>query len=431
MYDCRTAVDTLGRMRVLVDTTPLRVSRDFRQLFVGQSVSVIGTTVAGAALPFQLYDLTGSSLAVGLLGVAELGPLLVFSLVGGALADSIDKRRLMLGLTTAAMACSVGMAINASLAHPQVWAIYVLAALTSAVFGARYPVHRALVPLLLGDDLRPAGYALQATLGSLGMMIGPAVGGVLIAAWGFPVAYGLDAVSYVFALVAYAGLSPSPPFAGAARASRDSVVEGLRFLRGQPVILSVFGVDLLAMVFGFPRALFPALTERLGGGPTLYGLLLASVAAGAFLASVLSGWTVHVKRSGRAILIAVTAWGAAITVVGITREPAIVLAMLLCAGAADMISGVYRSTIAAEVTPDELRGRVSGVEFAVYAGGPVLGDVEAGVVGGLLGVPFAIVSGGIACVVGAALFAVLVPSFARYVRPTTDDAAPAGASTST
>jgi MFS family permease len=137
MYDCRTAVDTLGRMRVLVDTTPLRVSRDFRQLFVGQSVSVIGTTVAGAALPFQLYDLTGSSLAVGLLGVAELGPLLVFSLVGGALADSIDKRRLMLGLTTAAMACSVGMAINASLAHPQVWAIYVLAALTSAVFGAR------------------------------------------------------------------------------------------------------------------------------------------------------------------------------------------------------------------------------------------------------------------------------------------------------
>ena len=181
-------------------------------------------------------------------------------------------------------------------------------------------------------------------------------------------------------------------------------------------MMGVFGIDLIAMVFGMPRALFPALAHRLGGGPGLYGLLLSSVAAGAFVASLASGWTTRVKRHGRAVLWCVTIWGATIAVAGMTRMTVVVLAMLACAGGADMISGVYRSTIAADVTPDDLRGRVSGVEFAVYAGGPVVGDIEAGVVGGLFGVPFAIVSGGVACVVGAGIFAARVRSFATYVR---------------
>ena len=182
--------------------------------------------------------------------------------------------------------------------------------------------------------------------------------------------------------------------------------------------MSIFAIDLLAMVFGMPRALFPALSERLGGGATLYGLLLAAVAAGAFLASLASGWTGVVRRQGRAVIVAVAVWGAAVAAAGLVRAAVPVLLLLVVAGAADMISGVFRSTVAADVTPDELRGRVSGVEIAVYAGGPVLGDVEAGVVGGLLGLPFAVVSGGLACVAGAAAFAALVPSFARYVRPT-------------
>jgi MFS family permease len=193
------------------------------------------------------------------------------------------------------------------------------------------------------------------------------------------------------------------------------------------VIISTFGIDLLAMVFGMPRALFPALTQRLGGGPMMYGLLLSSVAAGAFVASLVSGWTIRVRRQGRAVLWCVTAWGISIAVAGLTREPAIVLTALACAGGADMISGVYRSTITADVTPDKLRGRVSGVELAVYAGGPVIGDIEAGIVGGLVGVPFAIVSGGVACVVAAAVFAVRVRSFATYRRsfPASTTASPA------
>jgi MFS family permease len=252
------------------------------------------------------------------------------------------------------------------------------------------------------------------------MMAGPAVGGILIGALGLTATYSVDVVTYLLALLAFAGIAASPPMGNADKASVASVLHGFRFLRGQSVIMAVFGIDLLAMIFGMPRALFPALTERLGGGAALYGILLSSVAAGAFIASITSGWTGRVRRQGAAVLWAVAIWGAAIAIAGLTLNVGVVLVCFGIAGAADMISGVYRSAIAAEVTPDDLRGRISGVEIAVYAGGPVLGDVEAGVVGGLIGVPFAIVSGGIACMAASALFALRVKSFARYVRPSAD-----------
>ena len=404
-------------MRLLVDTTPLRVSPDFRRLWIGQAVSFLGSTITTAALPYQVFHQTGSSLAVGMLGLVQLGPLLVFSIIGGALADSIDKRRLLLAVTVTALGLSLALAANASMDRPQLWLLYVLGGATSAVFAVTFSVLRSLLPMLVDDELRPAAYALQSTYGSFGMMAGPAVGGLLIGAFGLTSAYAVDVGTYCIAVVVFIGLAAAPPVEGASRASPLSVLQGFRFLRGHSVVMSVFGIDLLAMVFGMPRALFPALAERLGGGPALYGLLLSSVAAGAFVASLLSGWTSRVHHQGRAVLWSVAAWGAAIAVAGLTRAPALVLAMLAVAGGADMISGVFRSAIAASVTPDELRGRVSGVELAVYAGGPVLGDVEAGVVGGLAGVPFAIVSGGVACVVAAATFALRVRSFATYVRP--------------
>jgi MFS family permease len=403
-------------MRLFVDTTPLRASRDFRHLWIGQAVSFFGSTITAAALPYQVFHQTGSSLAVGLLGVVQLGPLLLFALAGGAFADSIDKRRLLLGVTATSLVCSFALALNSSLDHPQLWLLYVLGAVTSGTVAVAFPVLRSLLPMLVDTELRPAAYALQATYASFGMMAGPALAGVLIGLFGLTSAYTVDAVTYAVALAVFAGIAPAPPVAGSRGASTSSVLEGLRFLRGHSVIMSTFGIDLLAMVFGMPRALFPALTDRLGGGPVMYGLLLASVAAGAFVASLVSGWTIRVQRQGRAVLLAVAAWGTAIAIAGIVRVPAVVMVMLAAAGAADMISGVYRSAITADVTPDELRGRVSGVEFAVYAGGPVLGDVEAGVVGGLLGIPFAIVSGGVACVVSAAVFATRVRSFATYRR---------------
>jgi len=403
-------------MGLLVDITPLRVSRDFRRLWLGQAVSFAGSTITAAALPYQVFHQTGSSLDVGLLGIAQLGPLLLCSLAGGALADAVDKRRLLLGVTAVSLACSAALALNASLDHPQLWLLYVLGAASGGAFAVSFPVLRSLLPLLLAEDLRPAAFALQSTYGSFGMMAGPALSGLIIGVAGLTTAYGVDVATYALALVFFAGIAPSPPVAAGTRASSSSVLEGIRFLRGHSVIMSVFGIDLLAMIFGMPRALFPALTARLHGGPLMYGLLLSSVAAGAFVASITSGWTARVQRQGFAVLVAVASWGAAIAVAGLVRVPAIVMLMLACAGASDMISGVYRSAIAADVTPDELRGRVSGVEIAVYAGGPVVGDVEAGVVGGLVNVPFAIVSGGIACVVSAAVFSTRVRSFATYRR---------------
>jgi MFS family permease len=402
-------------MRVLIDTTPLRVSPDFRRLWIGQAVSFLGSTMTAAALPYQVFHQTHSSLAVGFLGVAQLGPLLVCAIVGGALADSIDKRVLLISVTVAAMVCSIGLAINSSLDHPQLWLLYLLGAAASGVLALTFPVLRSLLPLLLEEALRPAGFALQSTYGSFGMMAGPAIGGVLIAVVGLTSTYCVDVATYALALIAFVGIASSPPIGDGNRASVASIREGLHFLRGQSVIMSVFGIDLLAMIFGMPRALFPALTERLGGGPALYGLLLSSVAAGAFVASITSGWTGRVRRQGRAVLYSVAVWGAAIAVVGLTLSPAVALAFLAVAGAADMISGVYRSAIAADVTPDDLRGRISGVEMAVYAGGPQLGDIEAGIVGGLVSVPFAIVSGGLACVAAAGIFAVKAKSFSGYV----------------
>ena len=402
-------------VRLLMDTTPLRVSVDFRRLWAGQAVSFVGSTMTTAALPYQVFHLTGSSLDVGLLGLAQLAPLLLFSVVAGTFADGFDKRRLLLVVTVSALFCSGGLALNSSLAHPQLWAVYLLGAVSSAVMAATFPVVRSLLPLLLAEDLRPAAFTLQSAYGSFGMMVGPAVAGALIGAAGLTPTYTADVGTYVIALVVFSSLSPSPPVPGAKRVSAASLFEGLRFLRGS-LVTSIFAIDLLAMVFGMPRALFPALTHRLGGGPGLYGLLLSSVACGAFVASLASGWTGRVRRHGLAVIVSVAGWGAAIAGAGLTRRAPLVLALLAVAGGADMISGVFRSTMAADVTPDALRGRVSGVEFAVYAGGPVLGDVEAGVVGGMAGLPFAIVSGGVACMVVAGLFAVFGVRLRRYER---------------
>src|SRR5215471_3045309 len=401
-------------MRLLVDITPLRVSRDYRRLWAGQGVSLFGSMITTSALPFQVFDQTHSSLAVGLLGAAELGPLLLCAVVGGSLADRIDKRRLLLVVTTASLVCSTTLAVNASLAHPQLWLLYVVGPVASGVTAISFAVVRSLLPLLLAQDLRPAGFALQSMYTSFGWMAGPAVAGLLIGSFGLGSAYAADAATFVVAFVVFLGLAPSPPLAGAAGTAMQSLLAGLRFVGGHRVILSVFAIDLAAMVFGMPRALFPALADRLGGGPVLYGLLLSSVAAGAFLASLSSGWTTRVRRQGRALLGAVAVWGACIAAAGLTLQTVVVLTLFACAGGADMISAVFRSSIAANLTPDDMRGRVSGVEFAVYAGGPVLGDVESGVVGGLAGVPFAIVSGGIACVIVAGLFAARARGLATY-----------------
>ena len=406
----------MGLRALAVDTTPLRVSRDFRLLWIGQAVSLLGSVMTMVALPWEVFERTHSSLDVGLLGVAQLVPLLALSVVGGAVADAVDRRSLMIRLELALAACSVLLALHASLAGHTLWPVYVLAAATSGISAMHFATLRSLVPLLLPTELRPAGFALEATYGTFAFMIGPAVAGALIAAVGLTATYAADAVTFVAALVAVVLITPHPPVAEA-KASRASVLEGLRFVRGQQALVAVWGADLIAMVFGMPRALFPALALRLGGGARALGLLHAAVAAGSFLASISSGWAGRIRRHGRAIVWSVMAWGVAVAVVGLAHSIWLAVLLLSVAGAADMVSGVFRSTVAADVTPDELRGRITGLEFAAYASGPLLGDAESGAVAALAGVPFAIVSGGLACVAGAGLLAVLAPRLMRYERP--------------
>src|SRR3954447_14261510 len=367
-----------------VDTTPLRQSRDFRLLWIGHSVSFMGSVMTTVALPWEVFQLTGSSLAVGLLGVAELIPLLTLSIVGGAVADAVDRRTLLIRLEIALAFCSALLALHAAMHHPAVWPVYVLAAATSGIGAMHYAALRSLIPLLLPTELRPAGFALNAAYATMGMMLGPALAGLLIASVGLSLTYAFDVVSFASALIAVSMISSRPPPADA-RASKSSILEGLRFLRGQQTLLAVFGVDMLAMVFGMPRALFPAFAVRLGGGARSLGPLYAAVAAGSFLASVTSGWTGKVRRHGQAVIFSVMAWGVAVGAVGLAHSLWLAMLLLAAAGAADMVSGVFRSAVAADVTPDELRGRVTGVEFAVYASGPLLGDVEAGAVAAVAG----------------------------------------------
>ena len=400
-----------------VDVTPLRTSRDFRILWLGLLVSFTGSMLTFVALPFQVYELTGSSLAVGLLGLAELVPLLVASLWGGAVADAVDRRTVLRRAYLALALTTLAMAVNAGLDDPQLWVLYVAGGAASALNGIAQSSMRSLVPLIVPSSQRPAAFALMGVYATLGMLLGPLLAGVLIASIGLAATFALDVASYGAAFAAATLIAPRPPAPDADRASLQSIVDGLRFVRGRPEILGTFWVDLVAMVFGMPRALFPALSERLGGGPRMLGLLYGAISLGALVATLTSGWTGRVRRQGAAVLWAVGAWGVAIAAVGVVRAAWLAVAFLALAGAADMVSAIFRSTITADATPDELRGRVVGLEWAVVVSGPLLGDAEAGIVAGLAGVPVAIVSGGVACVTGAAVLWRRLPAFAGYEKP--------------
>ena len=400
--------------RHAVDLSPLRISREFRLLFAGQAVSEIGTEITLVALPFQVYSLTGSTLAVGLLGLCELLPLLVLSIVGGAMADAVERRRMLLVVHAVMALLSLMLAINAARDHALLWPLYGFAAAAASGWALIAPSLRAWPARLVGTELLPSAFALEWGYGSVAMLIGPAIGGVLIGTLGLTRTYLIDVATYGIALLALWRMRPSPPEPDSPPFGLSAIREGLRFLKGKRVLQSTYLADLNAMIFGMPMALFPALAVRLGGGPRLLGLLYAAPAAGALVASLFSGRAKHVRRQGRAILIAVGVWGAAIVAFGLARTAPVALAFLAVAGAGDTVSGIYRDTIAQSVAGETMRGRVAGIGMAVWTSGPAIGNVEAGLVASAFGVPFSIVSGGIACMAGAGLLAWLVPAFRTY-----------------
>jgi MFS family permease len=407
-----------GRMRGLlrkttIDLTPLRRHRDFRLLMAGQTVTFLGSMVTYVALPYQAYELSGSSLVVGLLGVAELLPLLIAAFLGGALADARDRRR-MLQLTELSFAvASLVLLGNSLLPEPQLWLLFVVSAVMAALDGLQRPSLEALIPRLVDRDEMTAAAAISTVRFTVGMIIGPALGGVLIAVIGLPATYGVDVISFLVSLATLRLMRAAPPPVENAEVSLRSIREGISYAVSSQVLMGTYVVDIVAMFFGMPMALFPAFAKEFGGAGVL-GLMYAAPAVGSLVATVTSGWAGSVHRHGVAICIAAAGWGAAIVLTGLAPGLLLVLLGLAVAGGADTISGIFRSTVWNQTIPDELRGRLAGIEQVSYSTGPLLGNVESGLAAALIGVRGAIISGGALCVLGVAVVGIGLPVFWRY-----------------
>jgi MFS family permease len=406
------------RRRVFLDLAPLRESRDFRLLELGTLFTGLGTQMALVALPYQVFVVTGSPFQTGLLGAVELLPLVGFSLYGGAIADRFDRRLLLLYTQAALVLVSAGLAAAALTHTHSVLPLYALAGLLAG-FGAFESVGRmAIIPNVVPPDRLRSALSFNFGALQLQTVIGPALAGLLIAATGVAAAYIVDGVTCVAMVIAAAAMAPQP----AAEAEGDghppvlrSVLEGLRFVRREQALMGSFAIDLMAMTFGMPRALFPVLALSVyHAGATGTGFLFAAVAAGATAAALTAGWIEHARRLGRIVIVSVAVWGAAVAAAGLctTIVPALVLFAL--AGAADSVSAVCRTTINQTVTPDGMRGRMSSVFMLVVRSGPRLGDLEAGSVASLVSPRFSVVSGGLACLAAVGAILVAFPALVAY-----------------
>jgi MFS family permease len=397
----------------IVDITPLRRHRDFRLLFAGRLVSFFGSMITTVAVPYQVYQLTHSVLLVGTLGLVELAALVGFAMLGGALADATDRRRMVLLGEAGLMTGSLVMAWNATLSHPALWLIFAVALLWGSLDALQRPSLDGLLPRLVDRDELPAAGALSSLRGTVGMIAGPAAGGILIATAGLPVTYLVDVATFLVGLGCLAMMRAVPPPVDAERPSLRRVVEGIRYARSRPELIGTYVVDIVAMLFGMPMALFPAIAQNLGGASVL-GLLYAAPAVGSFVFYATSGWAKRVHRHGMGVIVAAAVWGLAIIGFGVIPGLTAALAFLALAGAADAMSGLFRSVIWNQTIPDSLRGRLASIELLSYSIGPTLGNFEAGVVASAFSVRTSIISGGVLCVIGCVLCAVALPAFRGY-----------------
>jgi MFS family permease len=406
---------------VAIDLAPIKISRDFRLLYLGQTVSFFGSMMTYVVMPWQMYQLTKSSLAVGLLGAVEFVPMLLLAFVGGALADYVDRRRLILMTELATALCVGVLALNSILVQPRVWVIYVIAGLFAALNGLQRPSREALIQQLVPTEHMTAVAALHTLRFSIGAILGPAMGGFLAASVGPIITYSIDFITFSFSLITLWLINSAPRMVDAARPSLKSIADGLRYARSRPELMGTYLIDINAMFFGMPMALFPAYAESFGPfwiGPfqvaSAVGLMYATPAVGSLLATLSSGWTSKIQRHGAAVTLAAAVWGLAIIGFGLSHNLWIALAWLALAGAGDTISGLFRMAMWNQTIPDRLRGRLAGIEMISYMTGPMLGNAEAGLVATLFSLRTSIVSGGILCTLGSGLLGVLLPAFWRY-----------------
>ncbi|MCG5217082.1 MFS transporter [Streptosporangium sp. KLBMP 9127] len=400
--------------RIAIDTTPLRIVA-YRRLWTGQGVSFIGFQLTAVAVSAQIYDITGSSFWVGMLGPASLIPLVIFGLWGGAVADAVDRRRLLLAGSVIAWAGTAALLLQAVLGIDNVGLMLATVAVHSTGFAITGPVRGAIIPRLVPVDQVPAANTLNFLVSSVGAVIGPLIGGVLLAQGGYATAYLVDALLFGAAFYAAVRLPPLPPLGDVVRPGLRAVGEGLRFIAGHPVVLMSFVVDIIAMAFALPRALFPEMVAaRFDGSLLAFGWLTASIAIGSALGGLLSGWVGRVSRQGVALTLVISLWGLSVAAAGLAHELWLMVGLLALGGAADLVSAVWRQTILQTYAPDEMRGRLQGVFYVVVAGGPRLGDLRAGVTATMVGVVPAWVGGGLVCAVLVLVVGFAVPAFRNY-----------------
>ena len=408
-----------GRARsIALDVSPLRDSVAYRALWLGQVISLLGSNMRLVAVAVQVFDITGSTIAVGVVGLVEVVPLIVFSFVGGAISDRSDRRALIFRTQLGLMVTSLVLAYISFGSDPSVLWIYALTAIASGLNAIDRPARSAMTPNLVPPDKLAAAMALRQVVFQTTLILGPALGGVMIASLGGAVewVYLFDGLSFIGAIVALRWVPKIVPKFDPGQSHLQSVREGMSYVFRNPLALSIFGIDLIAMIFGMPRAVFPELAkETFRMGAEGVGLLFAAPSVGALVAALTTGWVSRVRRQGLAVLWAVAAWGTAITLAGFSVfSLALTLLLLAAAGAADVVSAVFRATMLQSTTPDVLRGRVSAFNIMVVTGGPRIGDFEAGLVGGIAGAPASIILGGLACLVGTGAMAVWSPSLTRY-----------------
>jgi MFS family permease len=396
-----------------IDLSPLKRYPDFRNLWLSGLISFFGSMITMVALPYQIKELTGSYLAVGAIGAVELIPLIIFGLYGGVLADRYDRKKLIWFSEASAMVLVGGLLLNSLTDSPSLIFIYVITALFSAVDGIQRPSAGAILPRLVSHDDLPAANALMSLRWQLGVIVGPAVGGLVIASFSTSFGFAIDALTYLVSLIFLWKVKNVPAMEKSEKPAISALIEGVRYAFSRKDLLGTYLIDLAAMFFAMPNALFPFWADHLDAKWSL-GLFYAAGTVGSVIITLTSGWSSNYRWHGKAVIWAAIGWGAAIAISGVVHSVWAVLFFLAAAGASDMVSALFRSAIWNQTIPDELRGRLAGIELLSYSVGPLMGQMRAAMVATATSLSISVTSGGLMCVIFVALLAIFLPTFRKY-----------------
>lgn len=399
--------------RLAIDFTPLKKYPDFRNLWTAGLISYLGSMITYVALPFQIKELTGSYLAVGLLGIVEITPLIIFGLYGGVLADSVDRKKLIWATEAGALLIVTGLLLNSLLAEPSLIAIYIAAGLFACVDGLQRPSMGAILPRLVSHEDLPSASNLLTLRWQIGFILGPTLGGIIFSTFSIEVGYGFDIATYLISLIFLARVRNIPPSKEAEKPSLAALLEGVRYALSRKDLLATYLIDLAAMFFAMPTALFPFWAAELKANWAL-GLFYAAGITGSIIITLTSGWSRTYRYHGRAVIWAAIGWGTAIALAGVTNSLILVLICLAVAGASDQVSALFRTVIWNQTIPDNLRGRLAGIELLSYSVGPLAGQMRAASMAAAFSLSFSVTAGGIICVVAVVILALLIPEFRKY-----------------